>query len=231
MKSGWGEAGTIRSAKPIRMVRFSNSFPGASSSCRALLGALLVWAMDVKICNGIDKYTFSMNRHRGRHLTLQNRASHHLLHEIVFAVNQLNTENLEYELLERSTPDNSKYQQWMTFEEVGRFTSNVYGAEMIKAWLKDSNATITWESVHSDYIKATAPLHVWESLFDTIFYEWEDNGRIETLSTSSKRRHPNLILAKEYTIPMSMREHLAAAFNTVQVNCSFKYNLCHVLMR
>ena len=202
----------------MKMMGFSKSFPSASSSCGALLGVLLFWAMEVRKCNGIDKYTFSMNSHRKIHLTLQNRASHLLLHEIVFAVNQLNTANLENELLERSTPENPKYQQWMTFEEVGRFTSNAHGAEMIKAWLKSSNATVTWESVHSDYIKATAPLHIWESLFDTIFYEWEDNGRIGTQFASSKRSYPNLILAQEYTIPKNMREHLAAAFNTVQVN-------------
>lgn len=202
-------------------MRILKSLSPTSSSSRALFGVLFLRSLQAGECNGLDEHTFSMNSHRRRHLTLQNRAPRHLLHEIVFAVNQRNTVNLEYELLERSTPESSKYQQWMTFEEVGDFTSNLYGADMIKDWLKDSNATVTWESIHSDYIKATAPLHVWESLFDTTFYEWEDTGRKGIHSSSSNRGKPaNLILAKEYTIPENMRLHLFAAFNTVQVGRS-----------
>ena len=91
-------------ASPINIEGFSNSFLSASASWRALLGVLLVWAMEVRKCNGID-YTFSMNSHRGIHLTLQNRASHHLLHETDLALNELNSASLEYELLERSTPE------------------------------------------------------------------------------------------------------------------------------
>jgi Pro-kumamolisin, activation domain len=181
-------------------------------------------------CFGADNHSGRMNVHRQEHLVLRNRAPRDLLHEIVFAVRQRNSENLEAELLERSSPESPMYQQWMTFEQVGDFTSNPVGAEKIKDWLQQSNATVTWTSLHSDYIKATATVQVWEYLFSTVFHEWEDTGRAQYMKS---RRSPAasidgevekpswLILAKEYTIPMHMREHLETAFNTVQVTLSF----------
>ena len=55
----------------------------------------------------------------------------HVQHEVVFAVQQRNIDYLEAEVLERSTPGSPKYQQWMSFEEVGKLTSNQAGAQAI----------------------------------------------------------------------------------------------------
>lgn len=173
-------------------------------------------------------HRFTMNSHRQEHLIQQGRAPQDLMHEVVFAVRQKNTENLEAELLERSSPESPKYQQWMTFDEVGNFTSNPVGAGVIKDWLVLNNATVTWESLHNDYIKATAPVQIWEYLFSTEFHRWEDTGRTQytssrapnTFTEKERAEHQStlIILAKEYTIPKSIRVHLETAFNTVQVN-------------
>ena len=178
-------------------------------------------------CDSVVDHRFTMNSHRQEHLIQQGRAPQDLMHEVVFAVRQKNTENLEAELLERSTPESPKYQQWMTFDEVGNLTSNPVGAEMIKDWLVLNNATVTWESLHNDYIKATAPVQTWEYLFSTEFHQWEDTGRTQYTSSrapnlfSEKQQAEHqstlLVLAKEYTIPKNIREHLETAFNTVQV--------------
>lgn len=177
-------------------------------------------ALIIRECDGADKHTFSMNSHRQEHLILHNRAPTHLQHEIIFAVNQRNMDKLESELISRSTPESSNYQEWLTFDEVGEMTSNPYAATQIKNWLLMHNATVTWESIHSDYIKATAPILIWESLFNTEFFEWEDKGRAQYFSgrdiLNRKNRKTRLLLAKEYTIPILMREHMSAAFNTVQ---------------
>ena len=213
-------------------MRFSIQESNTVGTYGALFGFLLIWSMKLKECNGIDKYKILMNSHRQEHLTVQSRAQPDYLHEIVFAVNQKNTENLEAALLDRSTPEHSLYQKWMTFEEVGEFTSNPYGAGMIKEWLRNNNATITWESIHNDYIKATASIQIWEYLFDTIFYEWHDTGKSEyfgargfqsfnNLKNLKRRESEKLILATEYTIPEIMRRHMGAAFNTVQVRSRF----------
>ena len=205
---------------------YSSHFPlTIISSKGALLGATLLCFLKVTECDGVNdvkRHTYTMNSHRQEHLILHNRAPSHLQHEIVFAVNQKNLDILESELLERSTPESPKYQQWMTFDELGDFTSNSYGATKIKNWLHQNNATVTWESLHHDYIKATAPILVWEYLFDTAFFEWEDMGRAQYFSNrgyslNRNDREHRLLLAREYTIPFSMRAHVFAAFNTIQV--------------
>ena len=194
-----------------------------------LLRILLVALVGTSRCDSVTDHRFTMNSHRQEHLIQQRRAPQDLLHEVVFAVRQKNSEHLEAELLERSTPESPKYQRWMTFDEVGDFTSNPVGAGIIKDWLILNNATITWESLHNDYIKATAPVQVWEYLFSTEFHEWEDTGAQDMSSKAPDRfteeqraAHQStfLILAKEYTIPIGIREHLETAFNTVQVNTS-----------
>ena len=189
-----------------------------------MLEFLLVLNLWANSCLGRDERTDILNAHRQEHLVLQNRAPYDKLHEVVFAVRQRNTENIESELIERSTPESSRYQKWMTFEEVGDYTSNLHGAKAIRKWLSLSNATVTWESLHSDYIKATAPVRTWEHLFSTTFHEWEDKGRTEETSgrpsstaNEAADKPPSLILAKEYTIPAHMRPHVETVFNTVQV--------------
>jgi subtilase family serine protease len=192
-----------------------------------LLRVVLVVYLREHECDSVVDHRFTMNSHRQEHLVQQGRAPQDLIHEVVFAVRQKNTENLEAELIERSTPESPKYQQWMTFDEVGNFTSNPVGAGMIKDWLVLNNATVTWESLHNDYIKATAPVQVWEYLFSTEFHQWEDTGRTQYTSSrapnlfTEKQRAEHqstlLVLAKVYTIPKSVREHLETAFNTVQV--------------
>jgi hypothetical protein len=56
-------------------------------------------------------------------------------HEIIFALKQLNLDVLEHEVLERATPGTSKYQQWMSFEEVGALIRNPAAYEAVSGWL------------------------------------------------------------------------------------------------
>jgi hypothetical protein len=42
------------------------------------------------------------------------RSPNDLSHEVVIAIKKNNLDILEKEVLERATPDNSKYQSWMT---------------------------------------------------------------------------------------------------------------------
>jgi hypothetical protein len=168
--------------------------------------------------NGVNDHTKIMISQRRRNLVISDRASSNSSHEIIFAVRQKNLDIIESELLDRCNPDHSNYQKWLTFSEIGSLTSNKFGAAKIKDWLVTNNASITWESVHSDYIKATANIEVWEYLFNTVFHEWNEN--VEHMSLNERRefhsKSPPLVLAEEYTIPASIHMHLSAAFNTIQ---------------
>jgi hypothetical protein len=134
------------------------------------------------------------------------------VHELVFAVQQRNLVEFDKMLLERSTPCNPLYQKWLTFEEVGRITSNPEGAEQVKSWLKTHDIEVTWSSAHQDYLKASAPISKWEKLLDTKFYLWEDQSR-----TTMKEHQRKMHRAEEYSLPEDMKSHLSAVFNTVQV--------------
>jgi subtilase family serine protease len=130
-------------------------------------------------------------------------------HEVIFAVNQKNLDQLERTVLERSTPGNSMYQKWMTFDEVGRLISNPAAHSAVLDWLTAYPAVrVTWKSRRGEYIKASASLSVWEELFDTQFYEWED-----THEGQAGKHH----LADHYGLPEHLQEHVTAVFGTVQV--------------
>lgn len=141
---------------------------------------------------------------------LASRAEPSLHHEIVFSIKQRNIEELEKILLDRSTPGTLNYQKWLTFEEVGRMTSNEHASNAIMHWINSKpDSKITWISTRKEYIKATAPIAVWETAFNTTFFKWND------LSPHSKYKD-FIIRAEEYSLPEELVEHLHAVFNTVQ---------------
>ena len=133
-------------------------------------------------------------------------------HELIFAVQQRNLDKLDGILMERSTPGSSKYQQWLSFEELGDLTSNPAGASVLKDWLSSNGISATWESVHHDYIKATASVQQWEQLLDTSFYNWQDTA-LKGSDAASKL----FVRGVEYSIPATLQGHISAIFNTVQV--------------
>lgn len=138
-------------------------------------------------------------------------------HELVFAVKQKNLKEMDQLLTERSTPGNPRYQEWLTFDEVGAMTSNPSGANAVEEWLTLNNIPVTWKSAHSDYIKATAKISQWERMLNTNFFLFEDHSR-----KSSESMDRMIHRAEQYFLPESVKEHLHAVFNTVQVPPVFK---------
>jgi subtilase family serine protease len=137
------------------------------------------------------------------------RAKGDTRHEVVFAVHQNNMDILERMVAERSTPGSSYYQQWMTFDEVGALISNPVGTVSILEWLGQYPLVdVTWKSKRGEYIKASAPLSVWEGLFATEYYEWQD-----THEGQARKHH----LADHYSLPEHLKQHVSAVFGTVQV--------------
>lgn len=137
------------------------------------------------------------------------RSDGYLKHEIVFSVHQQNLEELERTVLDRSTPGNDLYQQWLTYEEIGEMTRNEIAVEAIKQWLVSANVTIAESlSRYDHYIQASAPVSTWEVLFKTYFFEWEDRG-----NPNGASKHT---LAEDYSLPHDIHPHISAAFYTCQ---------------
>eukprot|EP00428_Durinskia_dybowskii_P062055 CAMPEP_0170380796 /NCGR_PEP_ID=MMETSP0117_2-20130122/14069_1 /TAXON_ID=400756 /ORGANISM="Durinskia baltica, Strain CSIRO CS-38" /LENGTH=661 /DNA_ID=CAMNT_0010636329 /DNA_START=129 /DNA_END=2114 /DNA_ORIENTATION=+ len=133
-------------------------------------------------------------------------------HALIFAVKQKNLDYLEKTLIERSTPRNELYQKWLTYDEIGEITSNSAGADAVRAWLLDNDVSVIWSTNHDDYIKAEAPVHVWEKLLNAEFYEFQDLSR----NTRYKMNTDKILRADEYSLPAHMDSHLSAVFHTVQ---------------
>lgn len=147
--------------------------------------------------------------HRRDTFTREIRAKSDRIHELVFAVKQLNLDLLEATTLARSTPGNSLYQQWLTFDEVGLMIQNDEGFTAVKSWLESNNIPLSWHSPRLEFIKASATLAVWENLLQTQFFVWDD-------STVLNAEHKKVILAEEYSLPEHLAPHLSAVFNTCQ---------------
>lgn len=132
-------------------------------------------------------------------------------HELVFAIQQRHLKDLEEVVRERSNPNGHKYQQWLTSEQVANLTSNAAGTKTVENWLQELGANVTWKSVHGDYIRATAPLFVWEDALATEFHQFE-----LTTESMGDSKVKMLHRADHYSLPSHVREHLSAVFNTIQ---------------
>lgn len=172
----------------------------------ALNSASIMGKIDVEEFHSVEKRI-----HRETFVQLS-EADTSVMHELVFAVQQLNVEILEAMVLERSTPGNPLYRQWMSYEEVGDVVSNPEGYEAVRSWLEDNKVNIKWTSPRAEYIKAEAPIGVWNRLLNTKFYKFEDTE----LPASTPVNHQHAHRANEYFLPKSVKSHLMAVFNTVQ---------------
>jgi len=135
-----------------------------------------------------------------------------VLHELVFAIQQSNLDKLETIVLERSTPGNALYQQWVTYDDVGELTANPIAYDAVYNWLATNEVTVKWTSPRKEYIKAKAPISVWNRLLSTTFYQFEDTAL--PMGKNSKKRLAHR--ANEYSLPKSLQPHLMTVFNTVQ---------------
>eukprot|EP00981_Chlorochromonas_danica_P002127 scaffold424_cov165-Ochromonas_danica.AAC.27 len=134
------------------------------------------------------------------------RAVPHASHEVVVAVNKKNMESLKALAIERATPGNPLYQQWLSVSEVDDLVVNEEASQRVQAWLKShEGVSVTWVSRRGDYIKAHAPISTWEEVLQTEFHDFHD-----------RRTGKTSVRALEYSLPDHLHEDIATIFNTVQ---------------
>ena len=142
------------------------------------------------------------------------RAPPHANHELIFAVNQLNLDKLEKEVIDRATPGHHLYQQWLTFEEVGDMITNEPAFQKVSEFLSSiPGASISKVTQRKEYITVSAPVASWESALQAEFYEWHDLAKMDGNNSNSPRVY---LRSKTYTIPDHLDGHLDHIFNTVQ---------------
>jgi len=170
-----------------------------------------------------ERRVVGMNTMRRRDMVLVHRANATTLaaaHEVLVAVTQLNLDVLEREVAERSDPANAfKYQEWLSFDEVGAIVRNVGATRTVTAWLEENGATVTWTAPFGDYIRAVAPLRTWEHLLSAVFHVWEEEeaaARPRSAAANAAaeaRRVRHHVRSESYTIPAHLSSSLSAVFN------------------
>lgn len=135
------------------------------------------------------------------------RASHSRPHELLFSIKQNNLIELESLLMERSDPTSDKYQNWLTFDEIGVITNSFHACDLVKSWLEDQNITISWISEHSTYIKATGSIAQWENILSTEFYHYR----------SKLNDNNTYIRSNTYSLPSHIFPHVTVVFYTNEI--------------
>ena len=136
------------------------------------------------------------------------------VHEVMFAVQQKNLEELTLLLHDVSDPDSEFYGQHRSREEVEDLSSNLDSRDAVLAYLDNVGATVVSESLYGEYITARGPISLWEELFDTEFFSFHHTREGSDLRTE-------VVRAEAYSVPHELHEHVASVFNTVQMPMPF----------
>ena len=148
----------------------------------------------------------------------QGRSDPNLSHEVVFSIQQRNIDTLEQMVNDRSDPHSPNYQQWLSVEEIQTMTENKEGFDHVMQWLNSNSiSTDASPTSYSHYIKASAPISLWESLFDIQFYEWHHHNADSESPVTVHR-------SEELKLPDSMIDHVFTVFNTCQAMPVIKHH-------
>ena len=131
------------------------------------------------------------------------------VHEVVFAIQQKNMEELTRVLHDVSNPMSSNYGQHWTREKIVNFTYNRYAHDTVVSYLLSNGVSIVSETLSGEFIKASAPIVVWEKMFNTEFFTF--------YQTHEEKRVKKMVRAEKYWIPRELDEHINCVFYTIEM--------------
>jgi len=126
-------------------------------------------------------------------------------HPVIFAIRQRNVESLKRKLMEVSDPMSPQYTKYLSSKEVADIASNSDGREALISYLLREGIEITHETLHGDFVMASAPISRWEAVFSTEFQIYEH-------SQNSEKR---VYRASHYTLHESVSDHIMGVFNLI----------------
>ena len=114
-----------------------------------------------------------------------------------------------------SDPDHPSYGNYKTREEVAALTANPDATAAVESFLKSNGVSNLEITPFGEYIKAEAPISMWEKIFSTTFFQY---------SRSAKNARQGLIVrTSQYSLPGEIAAHVSTVFNTVQFEISSNY--------
>ena len=131
------------------------------------------------------------------------------VHEVMFVVRQKNMDKLTRVLNDLSDPFSSNYGQHWTSEQVANLTSNPEARDFTVSYIQSRGASVVSESLYGEHITAEAPIRVWEKIFNTQFFEFEQ--------THQNKRIYKSIRAEHYWIPSELDVHVESVLKTIDL--------------
>ena len=129
-----------------------------------------------------------------------------MTHTVIFAVNQLNSDRIQYLLEDVSNPSSKNYGKYLTRDEVGEITSNIESSLLVEKFLILNDVRIVWKSTYGEYIRASANVSTWNSLLQTNFQQF----------IVPRNKYNSFIRAQKIVIPVEIVDHIVSVMNTVQ---------------
>jgi tripeptidyl-peptidase I len=131
------------------------------------------------------------------------------IHEVMFAVQMKNMDELTRILHDVSDPDSQNYGQHLKREEMHDLISNPEACTEVTSYLHASGATSVSESLGCQYITAEAPIGVWEKMFNTDFFHFQQ--------THLNGETHEVVRAEHYSVPKEIHHHIEAVMNTIEM--------------
>lgn len=137
---------------------------------------------------------------------MHGRASRDMHHKVAFFRKQRNLSKLTEILHAVSDPHSDTYGKHLSRQEVVELTDSPESFQAIVDFLGSNDIYDISASKYGDYVFADAPIHKWEQIFDSHFFEFEHKSK------------PGAKFARsfQYSIPECLWEHVEAVVNTVQ---------------
>ena len=126
-----------------------------------------------------------------------------LEHDLIFAVQQKNLDQIEKILNDVSDPHSPNYGKHLTKEEVNALTANNEGKKLVLEFLNNWNAVVV--SSNDNYITAKATIEIWNQALSTTFYDYENVMKGKTVQR-----------CMEYSLPVELASQVASVMGTVQ---------------
>jgi tripeptidyl-peptidase I len=131
------------------------------------------------------------------------------IHEVIFAVQMRNMDELTRILHDISDPDSDNYGKHMTKDQVNELISNPEACSELTSYITAGGGTVVKESNGGGYITAQAPIEVWEKMFNTEFFLFEQ--------THSNGETHEVVRAEHYFVPNEIHHHIEAVMHTIEM--------------
>jgi hypothetical protein len=180
------------------------------------MSSLSVWVLALVVavsvtCGFVESsHVFKAKAHLGgRSIHAGTRADKDTPHSVIFVIKQRNLDKLDDLLLSVSDPESTDYGKHWSREQMGEFTQNQEASAAVLEYLQthhDNSFHIERRSRYDEYIVVKANVNVWESMFNTQFFQFKH----------ADWEGQSIHRAVEYSLPAELDKHLLAVGNVAE---------------